>query len=533
MLIFCALVPFLVSISEAAPQSTRLTQTDAGTIAQDVNEQVDADGTNAADQTDSHKLQITWSPSSIKRMLVPGQTASEIVVLMSDRNGHDVDVVVSPTLSPYIRPFPRRFERVRKGISYSLHLDIAVPPTTAIGSSITGGIQLREDDSILATPLQVTLSVQAASSRNPDPGKIVKDGLISYPVNEIVVTFSPGSSLDTARLFAASIHGTVVGALPEIDTYQVVVSTTTIQGLTNLIQQLRASSPTGVLGLSRNYISTAPLSAPTDLENLKSCSDSGLRTIAYDSVRATGAWQLMRLMNPLVIPRSTTIGLLDTGVQVVIAPTPLGQIFHPEFSAPPVNFGNTPPESRVDADFVAGTTKQGHGTEVAGIVGANNRSDPSLGLDYKCPAMNGIISGVPNISGRYTLEERVGPNATITTQLADTVSATTSGARIVLLEMLNTATTRLTTDQLNTGAACEFSAVNDILDLEINYVRWSNLFKVHSDVLFVLPAGNYDQRLPQLTSASQFADVVSLVGGINRDNTITVGAFDPTQPDTT
>lgn len=476
---------------------------------------------------DSREPQITWSKAVIKRIVIPGQTGFEYITFLINHNEHDMDVIVSPGLLPFVRPSPRQFKQIKEGVSYSLRLDIAVPPTVPIGAILEGQIQFRADDDLLSVPLLIKLGVEAASSRNSDPDKIVQDEFASYPTNEVVVTLSPGSTLGDAQRFALNINGTVVGAIPEIDTYQLLVNTKTAAALKDLVAMLRANPPINLLGVTPNYISVAPSSASTDLENLAGCLNGTAKTTAYSSVHTVGAWELMRLMNPLAIPRSTTIGLLDTGVQTVIGMTALGAVFHPEFSVPPVNFGKTPPESMIDSHLL------GHGTEVAGIVGANNGSDPSLGLNYQCPGMNGIITGVPNILGKYTLEERAGPDTTITTQLANTVSSITSGARIILLEMLITAKARLTTEQMIAGKLlCDFAAVDKIEDLEIDYLRWSNMFKVNPEVLFVLPAGNYGQRLPQLLSASQFSDVVSIVGGINRDNTITVGAYDPRESET-
>ena len=461
---------------------------------------------------------VFWSRPNVKRMLIPGQTATELVTFTASGSTSKVSVTVVAALQPFLKVSPTGFSTISAGKTYSVTLSLAVPNTIAVGTLIDGTVQLTSGVAVLAQPLPVALDIEAASSRSSDPGSIVQDGQALYPVNEIVLTLSPGSNFSLAQSIASTIPGVVVGALPEIDTYRVLVNTTTVKVLTALIQKLRTNPPSGVIAVSRNYAAAAPSVEPTDLENLAGCTNGSTETIAYASVRSMDAWRLLRLLNPGGIPRHVTVGLLDTGVQTVIGTTSAGTVFHPEFSGPPVDFGNTPQESLVDTSFQAGDPqKQGHGTEVAGIVGANNRSDPTLGLDYQCPAMNGVLSGVPNILGRYTLEERIGPSGTITTQMADAISAITSGARIVLLEMEITAKARLSLDQLN--STCDIKGVlNDLVELEVNYRRWWNLFKVHPDVLFVLPAANYGQSLPSLTSEGQFADVVSLVGGINRDN---------------
>lgn len=474
---------------------------------------------------------ILWSVPVVKRMMIPGQVGYEIITFKSNSNASDVDVTSTPTLRPYVFVFPQHFSHIAAGRSYSLLIGVAIPSKTLVGTMLNGAVTLATDRSSPISSLSIVLDVEAASARSPDPGKIVQDLGARYVANEVVFRLSrPSTIIDAARI-AARINGSVVGIIPELDMYQVLLNGSSPAELTQVISYLRSGVFSLITGVTRSYLAASPIAPSTELDSLAaSCTFGPSYTAAYDSVNVRRAWDLIRIVGPTQSTVKTVVGILDTGVQLIVGQTPtLGTILHPEFTSPTVDFGTTPPESRIDSAFdVSDPRKGGHGTQVAGIIGANNRLD--VGLPYQCPSMNGVLSGIPGISTKYTLEERIGPATSFPNQLANSLAIISQGkARIVLDELEISARDRLSPEQLNTGSDCDFSAFSDINDLETLYQSWFDHFNAHPDVLFVLPAGNYNQELPFLNRADLRDQAVSLVGGINLSNTVTVGAFDPSQ----
>src|SRR3989344_1575776 len=110
-------------------------------------------------------------------------------------------------------------------------------------------------------------------------------------------------------------------------------------------------------------------------------------TRAYDLVNIQPAWEAIIESGA---PRSpVSVGIVDTGADAN----------HAEFRNPNVNFGTSPLVARQDTF----EKPKGHGTAVAGIIGANNTLDSGFPLNQNSPQMNGILSGVLD-EQQYTLE---------------------------------------------------------------------------------------------------------------------------------
>lgn len=220
-----------------------------------------------------------------------------------------------------------------------------------------------------------------------------------------------------------------------------------------------------------------------DFLNLRETIPNTVALDSYIKIKAVNAWEF--LGGRSLDLNSVIVGIIDTGVTT----------FHPEFEG--VNFGNTPSDAKIDFGILDSETGEieTHGTNVAGIIGANNISKV-VGENYVFPHMNGVISGVANPSIDYTLEIRA-------------------------------------IDLSNLGVTTLFSAAKSIFDLANNGAEVINLsfggsvfspvslplffssFFAHPDIIFAVAAGNNDG------SANFFAPAAL---GDNLDNVITVGA---------
>jgi subtilisin family serine protease len=167
-----------------------------------------------------------------------------------------------------------------------------------------------------------------------------------YPVNQLLVRLATSATPGDASRIAQSAGGTLVGGLPEINLYQFTIPTSSIAQLKSLIASV-ATMPL-VVAAYPNYLGN--FSSSNDLEHLVSCFPNAAATIAYDRIGLQRAYAAISAVSPQL--RSSLVGIVDTGIDFA----------HWEFQG--VTLRLDPIYSLQD--------KAGHGTAVAGTIGANN-----------------------------------------------------------------------------------------------------------------------------------------------------------------
>ncbi len=239
-----------------------------------------------------------------------------------------------------------------------------------------------------------------------------------------------------------------------------------------------------------------------DLANLRG--QKSLFTKAYDIIKVQDAWE--QIQNSDVLVSTTTIGIIDSGVDVQ----------HPEFAGEflnsillgAVNFGNTPTSVRRD------NHPGGHGTQVAGIIGANNLSGLGIVLPIDSPQMSGLLTGVPGLN--YSLEmRRFGEGFFISRLplfdfLVKVRSIHKSGGRIINFSQSWVKSSALTDEQKEfvDGQVGSATFIKNSLAMQL-------IATAYSDVLFIVSAGNENIDASNETPAN-----------IERDNVITAAATD-------
>ena len=335
------------------------------------------------------------------------------------------------------------------------------------------------------------VSDNASFSSLPDPEKVVIDpnGGV-YPVNELLITFKDDVTRKETESLIQSIGGSVIGYTPSIELYQVEVPTSSIAELDALIQQLEADSSIDIVVKNNAFHLHV---VPSDLNNLKT-QDSNL-VLAYENVGVEEAWQAIDSSGVTLSP--IKIGMVDTGIDAK----------HPEFSGVNVIGVQNDP----GAKSVCGSTIS-HGTEVSGIIGANNISS-AANNNYVYPHMNGVVAGAPSI--QYSLIVDSMSFAGDIIQHIDSV--VDKGADIVNLSLgatkcgfINSATEFL--DFFDLVVADQCCSVADAFDDQ--KALFERLLKRRSNTLFVASAGNDDES----------ADINLPGGAISLPNLITVGA---------
>lgn len=232
--------------------------------------------------------------------------------------------------------------------------------------------------------------------------------------------------------------------------------------------------------------------------------------VAYDRVLTEKAWEEIDTVQP---PLSRVrIGIIDSGLDAR----------HPEFSGTvvfntrfgKVDLGNTPPDAKSDSHTDRFGRLVGHGTQVAGIIGASNILPLlPLPLAMDSPQMNGIVSG--NVGVPYVLEMRLIGTVFDTTEAIEALDD--AGVDIINMSFAGFRERALTAEQIQLIPAGVFSNTR----FNKHNRRFSRIIERRQDILFVVSAGNFGVDVENVIPAR--------LGGL--DNVITVGATDPTLPD--
>lgn len=245
---------------------------------------------------------------------------------------------------------------------------------------------------------------------------------------------------------------------------------------------------TGILLLSASVlVSGQLLFFEQDIRNLAKTEPFAFK--AYSLIKISDAWDEINLDNrPLVVK----VGIIDTGID---APNTTNR--HQEFHD--VHTEAISPETLKDSK------DEGHGTQVSGIIGANNISFPDPEA-YEAPQMNGILSGAHNLDYELVIGKKP----------------------LTALTLFSLASTIDEMDVRNTPIV-NMSFANPIPFVSLTgrgvYAR---IFERKSHMLFVVPAGQltllgYD--LPG-TDAER---ITPANFGNDFDNVITVAATDITE----
>src|SRR3989338_8210789 len=256
---------------------------------------------------------------------------------------------------------------------------------------------------------------------------------------------------------------------------------------------------TGVVIITSALVTQAQAAFSFDLENLRN-QDSFLAK-AYDIIKAQNAWEFVKNSAASLSPVS--IGIVDTGIDAN----------HLEFNNPKIAFGSSPASALVDSN-----APKGHGTRVAGIIGANNVLGSGGSLPVNSPQINGIVSGILK-ENQYRLEVE-NYNVATTTQ--------SSGVFAALENLLKRNPVVVNMSFGAPKCSAIFAIRRDLLGLEECYKKdtdfmdasevYTKIFNApeNQDTLFIAAAGNWDidTRLNVLPAT------------IRLPNLITVGATD-------
>lgn len=194
-----------------------------------------------------------------------------------------------------------------------------------------------------------------------DPNKIVNVDGDEFPVNELVFTLVEGAGPDVAAEVALSVGGELVGQLEVIGFYQARVPSETVAELDALVAAVEARAEVEEV----TYNVLVGVTADDDLchEDDDNHALQGNQRCAFADV---GYYQAVPIMDEVakhITPQKVRIGIIDTGLEEATG----------QFTG--VDVYDIRGDDLTDTDEV-----DGHGTDVAGIIAADNNGKNTNGL---------------------------------------------------------------------------------------------------------------------------------------------------------
>ncbi len=331
---------------------------------------------------------IQWNPSHLERLLFPGEQLHLTISFQSSQTLSNVRASVVPAFRGFVAVSPSFWPSITKGATYSVDLVVTIPSSQVTGVTYEGVVQLKIGNGTIAKPLPILLDIERFAFHDDAADRVIVDsnGAI-YPVDQLIVSLQTGQNTSAALDIASQIGATVVGFTPATNSYEFELATSTQRDLDRAIAELRTDAR--IRGVLKNYVGELQ-SFSTDIAHLAMCNSSTVNDRAYRIVKAPDAWTFLHDISPARFS-PVTVGVVDTGILRD----------HPEFvdllGMPDVSIYPGTPQiwSQNDID--------GHGTAVAGVIGANNLSAMvSLNcIGDNALQMNGILGGVAQIG--YTL----------------------------------------------------------------------------------------------------------------------------------
>jgi subtilisin family serine protease len=457
---------------------------------------------------------IKWIPSSVNSSIKAGQSTTTTVTFTPKKNIRGpIDVRVVPELEPFVSTNPTTFNGLTKGKQETVDITVFSSIDDELGE-YKGTIQLiqkkkyrkerkekhekaekdEENDEeeknhkrkTLTKPLRVKIDIKERKLVTDPEGGV-------YPVNEIVMTLKEGTTIADAEELAELVNGVVINSFVTTNYYLLEVPTTSIEELEVVMDVLESDPRVDFTVTNDLYY---PLNVNYDLDNLR-LSDESL-VLAYDSVNIQQAWnQVDSLLK--VPPKEVGIGIIDTGIDAS----------HPEFG------GVSLSRFSVKTDLGAGSSAcsssiKSHGTEVAGIMGANNLSALSMLLP-ESPQMNGIVSGVPGVKytlGSYLLGDITQIKENIETAIRD-------GSQIINMSLSYVGCDGLDEDIESQRCLKEENICLKGSSFNKHKKIFEDIFDAHPNIIFIAAAGN-NYMIPATFNLPG--------GGVYRPNLITVAA---------
>jgi len=309
---------------------------------------------------------VIWLPSGLELTIFPGSTQILEIKLRTSQPISDASIFVVPEIGKFLSVQTMGLQSILANQEYTFQTTVTVPLTTAFGN-YDGTVHLRQRQQTVAVPLKVVIHVVPASSsvvptfvtepssdritRNADGQRLVKDEI------DVMLNFDTPNPEQRITQIASSTEAVIIGSIPATLTYQLrydVANLSELEQIRLLLEGLQ-----DVDAASHHFLLDEPLATnPNDSEyeswdeNNPSGNNWGL-----EFIKAPSAWDMT------TGDSSVVVGIIDGDLDKN----------HSDLN---------------DNVFAMNGTRSsggGHGTHVAGIVGAEGNNGKGIsGVCWNC-----------------------------------------------------------------------------------------------------------------------------------------------------
>jgi hypothetical protein len=353
-----------------------------------------------------------------------------------------------------------------------------------------------------ATTARVAPPIGRVEIKLPDSGKLVKTADYGeVPANEVIVLLADGKTRTDAESVAAALKGTIVGELEYLNGYQIETGSTTEAQLKSDLDTAKASPGVEVAFPNQQdalswEIKGRRVSALTNEPTYLGDDGKGYRLIGVDK-----AWAY--LAGSGISPSRVKVGIVDGGLYPSSG----------EFSGS-VKVEYPDPNAGALTGQATGTaTPGGHGTMVAGLIGADQKNGGMMGVASNL-GENLTLSVLNKFSPPYGEVSESIPDENDPTKYVANGKTYTVGSLAALLAQVKAGAT-----VINCSFGPDTSTAKNAEVARAYRNFFERMAKDYPEVVFVCAAGNEGQAI---TPSSYYP----AGAGSGLSNVITVGNVD-------
>lgn len=298
---------------------------------------------------------VSWNPKVLEVTVYPGSMQSFTIDFVSSRELGDVSLNIVPEISGMLSIDFASLDSVAPEQVYEITATFDIPLSTAIGT-YDGTVHLKEGTQTVPQTLKVVINVVAASSTivpsiavSPSSDRITTvDEIQKLVKDEIVVVLDFETPDPSGRIaeIASLTDGVIIGAVPATLTYQVQYNVPDLEALEEI--RLLLESLPDVEAASHHFITDVPAVNPNDTEyDAWDENNPGGNNWGLEYISAPSVWDFQTGSSDVVV------GVIDGDFDRD----------HGDLNDNVVSW-NGPRTSSFD----------GHGTHVAGIIGAEGNN---------------------------------------------------------------------------------------------------------------------------------------------------------------
>jgi len=193
---------------------------------------------------------ISWSPKAVELQAFPGTASVKGITFKATEDLSGVSLWVVPELQRFIRAEPQSFDSISAGTEQAVTLLVSIPRDTAFGV-YESTLHIKVGRRTVPQTLKIILYVEEATAdvipvtiSLPNEDRLVDDPDTgaAFVRDEILVGFVPGTPEEAVKAVVSGLGAVFLGAVPELDLYQIQVAVADPSELNQIMVRLEAEA---------------------------------------------------------------------------------------------------------------------------------------------------------------------------------------------------------------------------------------------------------------------------------------------------